>query len=958
MNLAGPGYFKETISLYAGHKSIVIEDDTDAQLQYFLNFYQAGTFVPNQARYRGHGSSDLNCGYSRQGSAKTPYVPYTDAFYDFSYASPKDSSYVCNGGSIKFAPIWYMASSGWNTGWYWEFYDSAGVGSSPLIGYYIGRTSRNVTPIFSGPGIYTSPAHFASNKAPAAGITMHVALRGADGRSTQRTRREWALYVSTKDDLRFPTQVQPIGIERNVLAGVNLTRLATYVFEYPDPHDGWPAPYQDRAAYDRFVQRFRTDRTFRDYAFNAAPGLRDLISMWEGNTSADTELVVSNLEQFAYHWLNILVNQNGNFDSWWQYYQPGLVWEQLLTRTLAVLNSNVATPSQKLRAKAVAAFAASVFWDNDYVPWDMDTGEGTGNINQGDQYTMYRAQNALMLFTHPLMAQKLALARHYTESIYTSYLDSVSGAPRGSTHYHGAAMDPAIAGFLALKNEGVDMKLYPHWEGYGRWLMSALTPPEPRFGNARKMVSVGDGNTEATSMHGMLATLLRSADPALSAQLQWSWISENKPYDEFSVPSMLVIDPDAPAQSPNLQSGDYSGYWSVLRHGFGTPNETAAWFVTGNFYSDHRHNDDGQVTLYAHSAPLAIDWNANLYYPHVGGGLQHNRVVRESEIGKPWNADNLPLDVGGKWGTAQETHFAGFEHASDSETSFLASDGTVWTRGVTIVAPDLRYPVIYVHDHFSGPGSSASKVLTWNLMAHGPVTTPAGQYTPIERLNTSGTNEPNALPSNGPEHALGAGLQHFLFTGRLWPAHETKGIDWDLYLVPDGVERFYIGSWGHDRHSGRETGEYQRANGTPFRESQYILRVLGTGSFSTIILPYRKTEAPTRTVTQERCGVRISQGGETLCVGERSYQFSDDMRTILSTFDAQHAELNGLKIAGGPTEVVLAANEVKICASGAAGKRTIMLPGSWTVPRGVTKIGTTYSVDYLGGQAIVFILKK
>src|SRR2546430_4190846 len=64
--------------------------------------------------------------------------------------------------------------------------------------------------------------------------------------------------------------------------------------------------------------------------------------------------------------------------------------------------------------------------------------------------------------------------------------------------------------------------------------------------------------------------------------------------------------------------------------------------------------------------------------------------------------------------------------------------------------------------------------------------------------------------------------------------------------VPDGEQRFYIGSWGHSAHSGREMGEFQRANGAPFRESQQILRVWGTGSFATIILPYRKDRKSTR----------------------------------------------------------------------------------------------------------------
>jgi hypothetical protein len=855
-----------------------------------------------------------------------------------------------------------MPNSGVNTGWYWEFYNSQGSGSSPLIGYYIGRTSQYLTAIFAGPGVFTSPAHFSANNAPAAGITMHVALRGPAGNSTQRTRREWALYVSTNADLQDPMQEQPIGVERNVRAGINLTRLATYVFDYPDPPGGWPPPYLDRASYDQFVQQIQTSPAFAAYVYNQAPELRDLVAMWQGNSPAATELVVSNLEQFAYQWQNILVNQNGNFDSWWQYYQPGLAWEPLLARTLAVLNSSAATASQRARAKAVAAFASSVFWDDDYVPWDVNSGEGTGNANQGDQYSLYRAQNALMLFTQPLMAQNLTTAQQYAESVYSSYLQPVSGAPRGSTHYQGAAMDPALANFLELKNDGVDMTQFPLWEGYGNWLLSALTTPEPRFGNPRKMVSLGDGNTEATPMHGMVSTLLRSTNTTLSAELEWGWLSQNtatvQTYGQFTAPSVLVIDPTAPSLNPMLGSAYYLGYWSILRHGFGTPNETAAWFVNGDFYSDHRHADSGQVTIYAHSAPLAIDWNPNLYYPQVPGGLQHNRVIRESEIGQPWNADNLPLTVGANWGAAQETNFAGFTQSSDSQTSFLASDGTVWNREVTVVAPDLSYPIIYVQDSFTGAGAAASKVLTWNLMAQGAVATPAGQYTPIPRLNLSASTQPVVLPSNGPDYPLSSGPQHFLFTGQLWPAHATKGIDWDLYLVSDGTQRFYIGSWGHNQQSNRESNEYQQTNGTPFQESQYILRVSGTGSFASLILPYRKGEAPVRTVTEDICGIRITQGQEMWCLGATSHIFSDPLRSILTTLNSSSGQFAGISVNGGPTEVVLTSNTAQIRASGAAGTRFITLPGTWTAPPGLTSNGSTYSFQYLGGTPVTFTLTK
>jgi hypothetical protein len=509
---------------------------------------------------------------------------------------------------------------------------------------------------------------------------------------------------------------------------------------------------------------------------------------------------------------------------------------------------------------------------------------------------------------------------------------------------------------------GIDVGLYLQWKGFGKWLIGALTPPEPRFGNPRKMVSLGDGNTEATAMHGMVAALLRSVAPSLSAQLQWSWLAQNtattQTYGEFSAPSMLVIDPNAPASPPTLASEDYPGYWSTLRHGFGTPHEMAVWFVNGNFYSDHRHHDDGQVTIYAHSAPLAIDWNANLYYPHVGGGFQHNRVVRESEIGQAWNAGNPSLDVGNDWGVAQQTDFSAFANSSDAKTAFLAGDGTQWTRRVTSFAPDPRYPVIYVRDRFTGAGAAASKVLTWNLMAQGAVETPAGAYTPIRRFNTSGSGQPNALPSSGPDHALSSGLQAFLFTGQLWPAHATKGIDWDLYLVPDGSQRFYIGSWGHNMHSGRETSEYQAANGKPFEEPQYILRVQGTGSFSTLILPYRKGEAAARAVTQEDCGIHIVDGQETMCIAGSSYQFADGSRTLLTTFDAQLARFTGISVTGGATEVVLSGQAATITASGMKGARLITLAGSWSIPSGVTKNGSGYRLDYKGGDPITVVLKR
>ncbi len=950
VNLAGPGFFKETITLYAGHKSIVIEDDMDSRVQYFLNLYQANRFVPTQARYRGHGASNMTCGYTLVGGTRSPYAGYTDAFYELSYETPRDSGYLCSSNTIKYAPLWYITNSGRETGWYWMFYDSVASRSAPLVGYYIGRTSRYLGAVFCGPGLYTSPSHFAAGNQPAAGITMHAGFRGPDGRSYQRTRREWALFVGTKEDLSAPSDIQPIGIERNILSGINLTRLASYSLNVSDPIGGWPPPYTSRATYDQFVKRIHTDSAYRSYVYKVSPEIRDLIDMWTGNSAADVEVMVSRIEQLIQHWQHILVNRNGTFDSWWHYYQPGLAWSPKLERLLAVLNSPAATFEQKERAKSAAAFAASVFWDNDYVPWDPDTAEGTGNINQAAQYSNYRAKNALVLFTQAFMAEKQASASQYAQGVYQYYLNPLSGAPRGSTHYHAAAIDPTLTNFIELKNRGVDIKTYPLWKKYGRWMLNALTPPEPRFGMGRKMVSLGDGNTEATPSHGVLATLFRFADPDSSKQMQWGWTAQNtstrKAHGQFSAASFLVIDENAPAQIPQLRSEHFPGYWSVMRHGFQTPNETVLWFANGDWYSDHRHADSGQVSIYTLAAPLAIDWNPNLYYPHVAGAYQHNRVVRESEIGQAWNADNAALSSGENWGLASQTEFSSFIHSSNATTAFTSKDGTVWNRTVRTVAPNLRYPVILVQDAFTGRESKTSKVLTWNLMADGNVETPAGPYTPIQRVNTGGTATPNAYPSTGSAYSLGSGLQKFSFTGQSWLAHPTHGIDWELYLLPDGNQKFLIGNWGHTMHSNREMSEYQTTNGAPFREQQHILRVQGTGSFTTLILPYRKREAAIRSVTESSCGIQVVQGAEALCFDNSSYSYEDGTKKMLTTFDNTSASFAGISVTGGPTEVTTTPTQVTITAHGSKGLRTLTLPGRWTAMEPITKNGTYYVWDY------------
>src|ERR1035438_4603591 len=98
--------------------------------------------------------------------------------------------------------------------------------------------------------------------------------------------------------------------------------------------------------------------------------------------------------------------------------------------------------------------------------------------------------------------------------------------------------------------------------------------------------------------------------------------------------------------------------------------------------------------------------------------------------------------------------------------------------------------------------------------------------------------------------------------------------------------------------------EYQKANGSPFAEIQGILRVHDTGPFTTLILPYRKTETPTRTVSQQPCGVQIVQGAETSCFNNSAATYSNASASILTVYDASSQSAFDSTVTGGPQEVV------------------------------------------------------
>ena len=830
------------------------------------------------------------------------------------------------------------------------------------------------------------------------------------GGNNYSVHRDWGIFVSTQADLNSPvttlaTGPQPISSEQNNLTGVNLSRLYSYGnLVFSDPSGGYEYPYLSSSSAHNLIGLVQNGTSvcgstacyFNELYYNSTQDTlsRSLLTLWRTDTSANLQSLIDNFvstgEDGAMQALGAaLANGDNHWDGVWGYYQIGNEWgfPALSSWPFIALDTNYSSLSSTLRnqAKTAPALFASLIWDDAWFPFDTIDGDGYGLGNQISAYLQYRGISANLLRYWSPMAPKLTSS---LASIITNFQNNFSpqGANPGGVNYASAYMlspyadmqGNAIAG-------GASIGSYPGWTSYPQWELAMQTPPEPRFSPStsvqiRKEVEMGAGAPAAYQYRaGLIGTGLYPSYPTLAGNMIWAWQQSNNPsYNTYgivthdpTIPSLLAIDPTIPSVTPNITSIQIPGDWSHMRYNFGTPHETAIWFINGGGNSvgayspgGHRDYDDGQVTIYAHDAPLAIDYTTYLEDPVVYGELIHNRVVFDSEFSPiSWSADNTSTSSPAElYGSPTNTQFSAFSNSTKSCATFLLpSDGTEWQRCVLHVNADPTYPLIYVSDTFpAGPSSSAAKTLSWHMMADHTqaVSIPVspGSVTPVTRTSACGA-VPSQYPSTGTVYSLPAGWQRFNFTGYTWPSHATGGINWDVFLnIPAGDGQFYIGEWGHGPNciTPREESEYNSANSTTgYYERQDILRAHSAGSFATLIAPYRKTEAPTRTLSAQSCGAQIVQGSETTCFNDSALTYTNGTVQILTVYDSSNQSAFGMTASGGAQELVNngAGTITWTISDVTPGTRSITLPaGTWYPSIPVEQSGVTYTYYHGGGS--------
>jgi hypothetical protein len=966
------GYITERITLQAGQPSIMIEDDSNDDFNSYLNV--AGAVQINESRYRGHVNNTGNPanGYE-YGSPTTAYSDANhdhDAFVDYSPNTFYHVDYVTNLPAGYEAPqaIWDTTAA--NTGWYEEYYNATAPSTANMIGTFAGPVSRALSSGLNGVGFYANP------QTGSLGLEYTTKRRNAsNGYPTTsvgfETRIDWGLYVGTKADLSANgAGVEKIGQQMNTHSGINLNAIHQFTPTFPDPAGGWQGLWLPTATLTTMANQAHTNPAYFSQLVAADSYDSDIFNMWRDGTAAGTLPVLQNLETQAGAMLNSWVNGAGIYSSGFEYWGGADAMVNGMNRIDTLLLNPNLSAANKAIVKGILALYGGVLYDDDYVPGDYPAvgGFNFGTANMPIQYAADRAQFGVFLQSDPGVTNNHAAALGTLEQAAQAKFEGIvspAGGDIGGTHYQLASLEPVVSLMLELRyNDNYDLYSteLSRLTNLVNWELNFLTPPDPAFPNApRRLPAIGDADTDGSEIYGILANLLNGDSAALSQQLMWAWTNSGSTQSSQFGPSVFKIDTGIAGTAPSLGNATFSptgpsGWDSVLRSGFATPNETATWFVNGRWYSDHTNNDLGELINYSLGVPLSQDFGG-FYTPQDVSAYYHSMVVETSTIpaGYAWNSANIPAGPANTAGvdnysrpTVPTEDFASFISSGESDATFAFAPnaftaGYNWTRSIQSLHSVLSLPITVINDSFTGADASAAKVMSLNLMAAAPTGSQADatvngagySITP----STDYTNN-NTWASSGPVVALngGFGVNEFDFTGQ-------NNVDFSVFVFTPGASSALIGNWG------------VTDNGV--HEQQDILRVNGTGSFKTVIVPWVHGFKPAGLAvssdpTASTVTVSTATQGTTVS-GPDFSSYVNGPESDLATYDAGSVTSTGpapITIAGGPLEALVNTNlgTAVLTVSGAAGTRTVTLPGSgWVASGPITLVsGSTFTWNYSG----------
>ena len=269
---------------------------------------------------------------------------------------------------------------------------------------------------------------------------------------------------------------------------------------------------------DWLIDRVRTDNNYYDFIRKADYSIQPILDMWRDNTGNAVHNAANAVADAARQTLNTMMYEHGTMDKKTQYYEGCFRIVNPFYQADQILASPLATKEDKAKATKAIILWASIWTDDNHTPSMKDLNNlhtetclGYGTLNQGICYMQYRDMFISYLPNHPqFKAMVPGVLKRVVDTL--KWQISEDGAHMAGTGYVEASYTTLCSLFLQLKQAGVkdffkddkeiDYRLTKHSE----FMMACMTPPEPRFGNRRKIIAIGDSQTRGSDRWGITAT--------------------------------------------------------------------------------------------------------------------------------------------------------------------------------------------------------------------------------------------------------------------------------------------------------------------------------------------------------------------------------------------------------------------------------------------------------------------
>lgn len=918
---AGPGFYTCEITVKKGEKSILLEEDSDYDINYTVKISDG--LSPNQARFRGWASASVKQGYEPSGKLYRSEIERgypLDATVDLDYSTPF---------SYPRLVLWEPAGGEYNSGRYWQVFNKKDSEKANLFGFFQGKPGRLIGARGVGVQLQVAPKDKLKQEKNVASIRVNIDRIYADLSWYPRKRFQWAAFITTKADLLAPEKQQPIGREMNRVSGLGMV-IEAYAKKPVKIISSFykGAIYMSEKQMEALRVKIKSDAAFYKEICAVDGRLKPIFDAWRSTDSAKS--LLESLLKIAEQLQDQYRNGEGTYAFKYRYWMGTNLFKDYALQVACLFSDKSINISQndKTKLEGLIAMLARIVWDDNNVPMIDSAGINFGPANMAFQYRNNgRIFFALLLAHDPEFTGR---AEQALEMINTDIEEAIysNGSSFGSPHYIQATIEPVLFSMLQLKNAGIAdlFRTNKKIRDFAEFYTTLVTPPSVRFLLNRKLISFGDGSEESAPTFALLATGLADIDPLLSQQLLYLFFNGPARSTLFGPVSLAVnLSSPHPRKLFEATTANYTGYMSHFRSGVNTPNETALWALNGNGFYDHRHDDAGEVAIYALQAPLSL--NSSSAYPSATDARIRSVVVPES-LFPEWNKPEQPIAgrslTNRTWPLSDNTAFANLGYSSSTTIKMEMKEGIQWFRKINMIVLHEELPIIVFYDSVAGKGAN---IWSMPMMSDEAVNTPVGPITPLKKLHNNGSKK--QLPEATALKHLRSGLNRFVFTGQSWPAHPANGINWELYTYSQGQMDFTMADWGTTWQNTPEVNEFRKTNKRNYSEEQQFIRLRSDKPFFNVLLPYAKDQNPygDNIKTPSAGIISIEQNGQDVMISpDFFYLKTKDGFSAALLSETSRLTYERISISGGYTELEYNTDTVKVRVHGNPGERKITLP--------------------------------